>query len=123
MTTQFIDPLSAQKVGPPPPFDAELAPIVEMLATLRPPDAYRPDNIVEMRLPVPGMETPTDEALSRNGTYSVEERMVPGPDGEPDISLLICLPKDAATPTAAIYHTHGGGMIVGDNRFGVVEML
>jgi hypothetical protein len=61
MTTQVTDRPSAQPVGPPPPFDPELAPIVEMLTSLRPPDAYRSDNIVEMRKPVPGVETPTDE--------------------------------------------------------------
>ncbi|MFF5551587.1 alpha/beta hydrolase [Streptomyces olivaceoviridis] len=69
------------------------------------------------------METPTGEVLSRGGTYSVGEWAVPGPDGEPDISLLICLPKQAATPAPAMYHIHGGGMIIGDNRFGLVEML
>jgi hypothetical protein len=36
--------------------------------------AYRLDNIVEMRKPVPGVETPTDEVLSRGGAYSVEDR-------------------------------------------------
>ncbi|WP_205474811.1 alpha/beta hydrolase [Nocardioides sp. SYSU D00038] len=109
--------------APPPPFDPELAPVVEVLASLRAPDAYRPDNIAEMRQPVPGVEPPTDAVLSRDGTYRVEERAVPGPEGAPDISLLICLPNDAPAPTAAIYHVHGGGMIVGDNRFGLVEML
>lgn len=110
-------------VGPPPPFDPELAPLVEALVRLRAPDAYRPDNITEMRQPVPGVEAPTDAALSRDGTYRVAERDVPGPDGAPDVSLLICTPNGAPTPTPAIYHVHGGGMIVGDNRFGVVEML
>ncbi|WP_235190676.1 alpha/beta hydrolase [Amycolatopsis rifamycinica] len=94
-----------------------------MLTSLRPPDAYRPDNIVEMREPVPGVEAPTDEILSRGGAYSVQTRTVPGPTGQQDISLLICLPKHATTPTAAIYHIHGGGMIVGDNRFGLAEMV
>ncbi|MEI5674364.1 MULTISPECIES: alpha/beta hydrolase [unclassified Nocardioides] len=107
----------------PPPFDPDLAPVVEALASLRAPDAYRPDTIVEMREPVPGVEAPSDEMLSRDGAYDVAERTVPGPDGAPDISLLICLPKDASTPTPAIYHVHGGGMIVGDNRFGLPEML
>ena len=97
--------------------------MVEMFVSLRAPDAYRPDNITEMRQPVPGVEAPPDAVLSRGGAYSVEERSVPGPDGAPRISLLICLPKDAPTPTAAIYHMHGGGMIVGDNRFGLVEVL
>ncbi|WP_372662656.1 alpha/beta hydrolase [Amycolatopsis kentuckyensis] len=119
MTTQ----VTAQPVGPPPPFDPELAPVVEVLTSVRPPDAYRPDNIVEMRKPVPGVQTPTDEILSHGGAYRVEERAVPGPAGEPDISLLLCLPKDAATPAPAIYHIHGGGMIVGDNRFGLAEMV
>lgn len=119
MTTQ----VTAPPVGPPPPFDPELAPVVEMLTSVRPPDAYRPDNIVEMRKPVPGVQTPTDEILSRGGAYRVEERRVPGPEGAPDISLLICLPKHAATPAPAIYHIHGGGMIVGDNRFGLAELV
>lgn len=123
MTTQITDRSSARPVGPPPPFDPELAPVVEILTGMRSPDAYRPDNIVEMRRPVPGVETPTDEILSRGGTYIVQERAVPGPDGQPDISLLICLPKHATTPTPAILHIHGGGMIVGDNRFGLVEIL
>lgn len=123
MTTQVTDQSSGHTVGPPPPFDPELAPVIEILTSLRSPDAYRSDNIVEMRRPVPGVETPTDEDLSRGGTYSVQERAVPGPDGQPDISLLICLPKHATTPTPAILHIHGGGMIVGDNRFGLVEML
>ncbi|MFG1920656.1 hypothetical protein [Cryptosporangium sp. NPDC048952] len=42
-------------VGPPPPFDPELAPVVEMLGSVRAPDAYRPDNIAEMRASVPGV--------------------------------------------------------------------
>jgi acetyl esterase/lipase len=123
MTTQDTDGTSTTPVGPPPPFDPELAPVLEILTSVRSPDAYRSDNIVEMRKPVPGVETPTDEVLARGGTYDVQEWTVPGPDGAPDISLLICLPKHAATPTPAIYHIHGGGMIVGDNRFGLAEML
>lgn len=102
MTTQITDRFPVQPVGPPPPFDPELD---------------------EMRKPVPGAESPTDEILSRGGAYSMRERVVPGPDGEPDIALPICLPKHAATPTPANYHVHGGGMIVGDNRFGLAEML
>lgn len=123
MTSSITDGLIVQEIGAPPPFDPELSPIAEMLAGIRPPDAYRLDTIEQMRAPVPGVESPTDEVLTRGGTYRVEERVVPGPDGHPDISLLICLPLQVSAPTAAIYHVHGGGMIVGDSRFALVEML
>ncbi|MFD7022044.1 alpha/beta hydrolase [Promicromonospora sukumoe] len=123
MSTPITDRSSTRPVGPPPPFDPELAPVIEILTGLRPPDAYRPDNIAAMRKPVPGVQAPTDEDLTRGGTYSVQERVVPGPEGQPDISLLICLPQHATAPTPVIYYIHGGGMIVGDNRFGVVDTL
>src|SRR4029450_13717363 len=95
MTTNTTNGSTAHQVGTPPPFAPELVPIVNMIARVRPPDAYRPDNIQEMRAPVPGVETPTDEVLPRGGPYLVEERRVPGPDGQPDITLLICLPQSA----------------------------
>ncbi|MFE9686917.1 hypothetical protein [Streptomyces sp. NPDC006285] len=59
MTTHITDRSSAQPVGPPPAFDPELVPVIEVPTSLRSPDAYRSDNIVEMRKPVPGVETPT----------------------------------------------------------------
>jgi hypothetical protein len=37
MTTHITDRSSAQRVEPPPPFDPELAPVLEMLTSLRPP--------------------------------------------------------------------------------------
>ncbi|WP_432543480.1 alpha/beta hydrolase [Kineococcus sp. SYSU DK002] len=123
MTRNVTDPSTAQPVGPPPPFDPELVPVLDVLTSARPPDAYRPDTIAEMRRPVPGVPAPTDDALSRDGAYRVEERTVPGPDGAPDVPLLLCLPRRAGAPVPALYFIHGGGMIVGDNRFGLPEVL
>jgi hypothetical protein len=77
MTSSITDGSIAQEIGAPPPFDPELVPIAEMLAGIRPPDAYRLDTIEQMRAPVPGVEAPTDEVLTRGGTYRVEERIVP----------------------------------------------
>ncbi|PRY30885.1 alpha/beta hydrolase [Pseudosporangium ferrugineum] len=42
-----------------------------------------------------------------------EDRTVPGPQGEPDISVRIYRPRDAAAPLPGIYFIHGGGMILG----------
>lgn len=72
---------------------------------------------------VPLVPSPTDEDLRRGGAFDVEERLVPGPPDAPDVSLLVCLPTSATGPVGALYHVHGGGMISGDNRFGVMELL
>jgi acetyl esterase/lipase len=62
-----------------------------------------------------------DLDLTMGGAFEVEDRQVPGPEGEPDISLLICRPASAepAGPRPVIYHVHGGGMVIGNNRVGV----
>ncbi|GHA23559.1 hypothetical protein GCM10010303_37690 [Streptomyces purpurascens] len=57
--------------------------------------------------------------LSCDGFFTVEERRVPGPHGAPGISLLICRPAAGAGGRPVLYHVHGGGMIVGNNRSGM----
>lgn len=65
----------------------------------------------------------TDDDLRRGGAVEFEELTVPGPAGAPDISLLVCRPAGVATPLPGVYHIHGGGMIVGDNRTVMSVML
>jgi acetyl esterase/lipase len=110
-----------EPVPPPPPFDPELAAALELLAGELPP-GFPPEAIPEVRA---GMviPPPSDDELRRGGAFEIEERSVPGPAGAPDVSLLICRPTGATGPLPAVYHTHGGGMILGSNRFGVEEML
>jgi acetyl esterase/lipase len=122
VTTTVPDGSPAAPVGPPPPFDPEL---VAVLAVINEhlPSSVTPDLIPGMRQPDPALPPPTDEELRRGGAFEVTERLVPGPAGAPEVSLLICRPAGAAMPTAAMYYIHGGGMIVGDNRFGVPVMM
>jgi acetyl esterase/lipase len=61
------------------------------------------------------MIEPTLEMLRER--VDVEERTVPGPAGAPDISLVIMRPRGVETTLPGIYHTHGGGMVMGSNRF------
>ncbi|QWB21594.1 MULTISPECIES: alpha/beta hydrolase [Streptomyces] len=103
----------------PPPFDPELAGALELIKDMISP-GLTPDQIAEVRQG-PGIELLAELDLTMGGTFVVEDRQVPGPQGEPDISLLICRP---ALPAAAgarpvIYHVHGGGMVIGNNRVGV----
>jgi acetyl esterase/lipase len=107
-------------VGPPPPFDPELAAALATIGEL--PSSLTLDMIPALR--ENGiMPTPTDDELRRGGEYEIEERAVPGPPGDPDISLLICRPTGATGPVPALYAIHGGGMILGDNRSGLLGAL
>ncbi|WP_214408558.1 alpha/beta hydrolase [Sphaerisporangium fuscum] len=110
----------SDRVGPPPPFDAELAAALEMMQL---PPAFLPEMIPQMREHLRQAPAVSNEQLGRGGAFDVEERLVPGPAGAPDISLLICRPAAAATPLAALYVIHGGGMILGDNRTGLDDLL
>jgi acetyl esterase/lipase len=114
-------PADGDPVLPLPPFDPELAAALDLTAEALPP-GFPPEAIPEVRASLL-LPSPTDEHLRRGGAFEVEERTVPGPAGAPEVSLLICRPADASAPLPAVYHTHGGGMIVGNNRMGVAEML
>ncbi|MER5600146.1 alpha/beta hydrolase [Streptomyces sp. NPDC002265] len=116
-------PDTATLIGPPVPFDPELAPALAAINEVLPPDAFAdPANLTHLR-EMGGGEQPPQEAFTRGGAFAVEERTVPGPEGAPDISLLICRPTRVTAPTPVIYHTHGGGMISGDRRGSVPELL
>ncbi|MGW4463782.1 alpha/beta hydrolase [Micromonospora sp. NPDC004704] len=105
----------------PPPFDPELGAALAAMADSLPP-AMTPDMIPAMRERGAGPR-PTDDDLRRDGRFEIEERAVPGLAGDPDISLLICRPTAPTGTLGCLYHVHGGGMFLGDNRTGVPEML
>lgn len=55
----------------------------------------------------------SDEVLASS---TIESRFVPGPDGEPDVQVLIYKPTAVIGPLSCIYHIHGGGFVVGHVR-------
>ncbi|GII56786.1 esterase [Planotetraspora thailandica] len=116
-------PSSPPQAAPasPPPFDPELAAGLEIMAELISPSLL-PDTIPEMRSGI-GLARPSDDDLRLGGAYEVEERSVPGPEGAPEISLLICTPTGMPGPVPALYDIHGGGMVMGDNRTGLPVVL
>jgi acetyl esterase/lipase len=112
----------AVPVGPPPPLDWELAAGLALLPDLGA-GALSLDMIAPRRQAMAAMLAVSDEELQRGGAYEISTRLVPGPSGSPDVELLILRPAAATTPVAAIYHIHGGGMIMGNNRSGITGML
>ena len=108
--------------GPPPPLDSELIAALDVIGEQLP-SALTPDLIPVLRQPNPAIPPPTDDELRRGGAFEVIERLVPGPAGSPEVSLLICRPAGVTTPVPVVYHTHGGGMIIGNSRMGVIPLL
>ncbi|NED84326.1 alpha/beta hydrolase, partial [Streptomyces sp. SID11233] len=43
--------------------------------------------------------------------------------GDPDITLYICRPAGLTGDIPVLYHTHGGGMIIGDALIGLPQLL
>src|SRR5690242_342377 len=69
----------------------------------------------------PGV-TPPD--LTAGGRISVEDVHVPGPPGAPDLTLAVLRRTDGSgAGSPALYHLHGGGMVLGDRRGGLEELL
>jgi acetyl esterase/lipase len=103
----------------PPPFDPELAAALELIKDMISPGLTM-DEIADVRQG-PGIEMLARLDLTMDGFFEVEDRAVPGPEGAPEVSLLICRPAAAADagPRPVIYHVHGGGLIIGNNRVGV----
>jgi acetyl esterase/lipase len=110
----------ADSAAPPVPFDPELGAALTAIIEMMPP--FTPETIPAMRSGGMLVRLP-DEDLQRDGKFTIEERMVPGLDGDPDISLLICTPTTVTGRLGGVYHIHGGGMIIGDNRLGITGML
>ncbi|MGW6907726.1 alpha/beta hydrolase [Streptomyces sp. NPDC054940] len=103
----------------PPPFDPELAAALELIKDVISPSLTM-DEIADVRQGA-GIQMLAELDLTMDGYFDVEDRAVPGPGGAPDISLLICRPAAPveAGPRPVIYHVHGGGMVIGNNRVGV----
>ena len=122
MTTSDVPSARPPLIGPPPPLDPELAAGLAAVPELGLGEMTM-DMIPARRRLIAEMAPLSDEVLRRDREYEVSTRRVPGPEGAPDVELLLCLPAGATAPVPAIYHIHGGGMVIGNNRTGITGML
>lgn len=99
-----------------PPYDPEL----EVGRASLPGAGIEPMNIAEMRRFT--NHRPSPNQLTRDGTVIVAEKLIPGPAGAPDITVLIMSPARGAGPWPAVYHTHGGAMVAGDRYLGAIAL-
>jgi acetyl esterase/lipase len=111
--------VTATSVHPAPPFDPELAAVLAVLADQLPP-TLNAEMIVPMRS---AMITPPIEEILAGRTITFEDRTIPGAEGDPDIVVSIFARLDHKAGGPGIYHTHGGGMIIGDRFTGIEGIL
>ncbi|MHB8295002.1 MAG: alpha/beta hydrolase [Acidimicrobiales bacterium] len=104
-----------------PPFDPELGAALPALAQGIP--ASITTELIPAMREWSAASSPTDEDLRRGGAINIEERSAPGPEGAPTLAVLICRPAGITAPAPGIFHTHDGGMVMGDNRSGIDVLL
>ncbi|WP_157244786.1 alpha/beta hydrolase [Nonomuraea typhae] len=99
----------------PIPFDPELDAALQAVREQLP-ASFTPDMIPVIRRARENLPQPSYEELSQGGALVLRDHTAPGPEGAPDITLLVARPAAAEGPVPALYFIHGGGMILGDRR-------
>ncbi|KRE25840.1 alpha/beta hydrolase [Agromyces sp. Soil535] len=101
-----------------PPFDPELEAVLGLLGETLPP-SITPEMIPFMRDAT--VVAPVDDLLTERG-ISRRDVTIAGYEGA-DIVVSVLAPEGHTGTGPGIYHTHGGGMIVGDRFVGIAAIF
>jgi acetyl esterase/lipase len=101
-----------------PPFDPELAAALELLREQMP-QTFTADLIPALRAGMTGSEIP---ALLDERGIEYRDVTIAGHGGD-DIVLTVVQRRGRTGTGPGIFHTHGGGMIIGDRWMGVTGFL
>jgi acetyl esterase/lipase len=91
--------------------DPEMSPPLEALLEAIPGGFNSVPDILRRRATVEAMLSAIE--VPDNPNVSKEDRTVPGPAGDPDISVRVYRPVNAEGAVPGIFFIHGGGMILG----------
>jgi triacylglycerol lipase len=89
--------------------DPEILPVLDIL----PPLQLTPETLPQVRITIAEMFAQVAAAAPAFPDIEVHERMVPGPQGAPDVRVLVYLPKSVQRPLPALLWIHGGGYVIG----------
>lgn len=104
-----------------PPFDPEIEAALEQIADRLPKlSEQNLSRVREMSDANLGVE-PVD--LTAGGRVDFQEVLVPGPEGSPDLVLLVLRPATSHGSLPGIYFVHGGGMVAGNRTSGLQGLL
>lgn len=102
-----------------PPFDPELEAVLALLGEQLPP-SITPEMIPLLRQGLPVSADP-DVLLAEAGVERVDHTIPGYEGGSIEVSVLRRIGRTGVGP--GIYHTHGGGMIIGDRFVGLGQIL
>lgn len=71
------------------------------------------DDIPAIRKTLADAQAAMAAGIAPNPNVTCEERMIPGPKGEPDVRVKIYRPNNQSETLPCFYHIHGGGLILG----------
>lgn len=89
-------------------YDPEIEPVVAAIGHMF---AAPPDGGIPGRGHALPLTSPKDAVDGR--AIEVEERLIPGPEGAPDLEVTIFRPTQMAAAVPGLYNMHGGGMVSG----------
>ena len=99
--------------------------LVAMLDTF-PALTFTPESLALIRTSFNEMSSQTPPDLPDFSAISVQEQFVPGPQGAPDVRVLVYLPPKRSTSLPALLWIHGGGYVIGSadgDDLGVKSMV
>lgn len=103
-------------------FDPELAVALPAIHEVLLPDAVRPGTIGLLRGASGVIAAPSwDELIGDDFDLELLTLVVPDEEA-PTLPVAVCTPR-GTTPSAIVFHIHGGGMVAGDLRNGLQEAL
>lgn len=89
--------------------DPELAPFLELFPTLQ----LTPEILPQVRATLAEQFAGLRALAPAFPDIEVSERHIPGPDGAPEVRVLVYVPKGGARPLPALLWIHGGGYVLG----------
>jgi acetyl esterase/lipase len=90
--------------------DPELAPMLEMFPKLD----LTTESLPQTRAFFNEMNAQLRAELPEFPDIAVTERRIPGPQGAPDVRVLVYHPKNVSAPLPALLWIHGGGYVLGN---------
>ena len=89
--------------------DPELVAMLDMFPAL----TFTPESLALIRTSFDETMTQTPRDLPDFSAISVSEHFVPGPQGAPDVRVLVYRPTPHSTSLPALLWIHGGGYVIG----------